>query len=251
MKKLALALALATFAVTLPAAAGERTAVSAVPRLPAVKDATTPPPLMGVPGLKVTQKETPHSKYVELEARRAQGYCLVSRDVGFQLNDSTTSTEDNELWRFSEADGKATLERIRFEVAIEQAWVKSKASVELRALAKAHGVTVWGMRETNGDLIVLVKDATGGVEANEPPKKAEDVPLFRFASSSCTFAATRIQASIVAKGGAAQLTGELPAEGEGKSKIVPRFVVDVSTSKVSRDPEPVLSVRVRRMDPSS
>ena len=43
----------------------------------------------------------------------------------------------------------------------------------------------------------------------------------------------------------AQLTGSLPAHGTGKDKVTPQFMVDVSLSRVARDPEPKLAVRVR------
>jgi hypothetical protein len=41
----------------------------------------------------------------------------------------------------------------------------------------------------------------------------------------------------------AQLTGNLPVRTKGSP--APRFLVDASVSRVSRDPEPALAVRVR------
>jgi hypothetical protein len=165
-----------------------------------------------------------------------------------RLSSSSSGTE-NELWRLTEADGKATLERTRFEVAsyLKSAWVKSRTSIELREVAKASGVTVWGYREPSGDVVLLARGGEGGRESARPKKVPEDQGI-EFVSSDCSFGATRINAAAIRSGGAAQLRGSLPAVGEGKQKVIPRFVIDGSLAKLARDPEPVLSVRVRLLD---
>jgi hypothetical protein len=61
----------------------------------------------------------------------------------------------------------------------------------------------------------------------------------------CDFAIARLDPHAAPAGSIAQIFGTLPAEGKGKSRVVPHFLVDASLAKLSRDPEPILSVRVR------
>lgn len=241
-------------ALTIPASAGERSAISSLPVLPDVKDATTPPPLLGVPGLKFENKTTQYSKYTEVTAAKAKGYCLVQWDAGFihlQLSESISGGVVEEMWHFVETDGKASLERIRFEMSLDSAWVRSKSSAELRSLATSDGITVWGLREPDGSVLVFARGATSGREASSLPKDHEQSELV---GSDCTFGATRLDARAIAKGAAAQLSGNVSIvagdtdDVPGK-KLTQRFVVDISASKLSRDPESMLSVRVRRREP--
>lgn len=228
----------------------EKTPISQLPTIAAPHDAKTPPKTYGVPGLKVGEHQVSQgSTYYEVNATTKDGYCLLDDSFSTFLNltESTQPSEGGELWRFTEKDGTATLERTRFELVtyLENAWVKSKTSVELHAVAKENGVTVWSMRQPNGDLVFLAKGAEGGREAHVPSKD-EGGPLVGTATSSCSFGATQIDAAIVKTGGGiAQLNGSLPAIGEGKDKVVPRFTVDISAMKLSRDPEPEITVRVR------
>ena len=80
-------------------------------------------------GLAVKEHENAARSYLELTAARSRGYCLASTEGALQLESSTTMLDGKtELWRFVEADGKATLERTRFEVAadLKDTWMKSK-----------------------------------------------------------------------------------------------------------------------------
>lgn len=242
-----LACAALVLSVVTPALAGERTNLSALSTLPSPKEAESPGKTLGVPGLTL-KEESPANEpsHYEIKAATGQGYCLVNRENVFELEPTTTETDHHELWRLVEKDGSATLEKTIYQVApyLNNAWIKSKASVELKALATDFGITAWGMRETNGDVVVLARRATFGRESTT--MRAESEPLFGNSSSSCTFGAVRVLAASLKGGGSAQLTGRLPAVGEGKSRTEPQFIIDVTALKLSRDPEPVLSVRFRK-----
>lgn len=239
-----LALVLGGLLVAGSASAGERTPLGAVPRFPPAKDAEEPGKTMGVPGLTLKTR-TPKGalSYYELSVPSAKGYCLVRRESMFELAATSTVAFD-ELWHVTEKDdGSATLERIRFQIAsyLDRAWIKSRSTLELKALGHDLGLTAWGLRDDDGDLVVLVRGADFGVESSSSE------PGIPTSSSSCAFGAVRVRAADLKKSGASvQLTGRLPAEGEGPAKIEPRLIVDVSVVKVSRDPEPVVSVRFRR-----
>jgi hypothetical protein len=230
--------------------AGDKAPLSALPVLPAPHDRTEPPKDYGVPGLVVKEHASAARSYTELAAATGQGYCIVGREFGLRLEATARPSERDqdahELWRLVEKDGKATFERTRFEVAsdLTSAWVKSKTSIELREVARANGVTVWGYRD-GSDVVLLSRGADGGRETR--PKKDTD-DFFDFVSSGCTFGAVRLSLATAKAGSLAQLHGTLPPVGEGKSKVVPQFVVDSTLAKFSRDPEPVLSVRVRLID---
>ena len=242
---------LAALLASSPGSAGDKLAISTLPTLPAPRDRTEPPKDYGVPGITVKERQWASRSHLELTAATSRGYCIVdASDSALQLASSTTMFEGQmELWKLVEADGKATLERTRFTIAsnLNDLWVQSKTSTDLRAVARSDGVTVWAFRDASrGDVVLLARGATGGREAHA--KSAEDEGLPDFVSSGCTFGAARLPSSAAKAGALAHLNGTLPPVGEGKSKVTPRFVVDGSLAKLSRDPEPVLSVRVRRIE---
>ena len=106
---------------------------------------------------------------------------------------------------------------------------------------------MWGFRDAStGDVVLLTPSATGGREVH--PTKPDEEGSFGSVSSDCTFGAVRLPVSAAKVGTLVRLHGSLPAIGEGKAEVTPRFVVDGSLAKLSRDPEPVLSVRVRVFD---
>ena len=148
-----------------PAFAGERTALGDLATIPAVKDIEDPGTHLGVPGLTLKEQHTSRTSYYEVSAATSQGYCLVLRDQMFELAPTTTDSDVNELWRLVEQDGGATLEKTRYQIAsyVGSAWVKSKTSVTLKPLATELGITAWGMRDTNGDLVVIAPRATSGL----------------------------------------------------------------------------------------
>ncbi len=246
---LASLVAAAALSASAPAAAGEKAPISALPALPAPRDRTDPPKDYGVTGLAVKEHTSAARSYLELTAATSRGYCIVDTEFGLRLESSTTALDNRvELWRLVEKDGRATFERTRFEVStyLNNAWEKSKTTIELREVARSNGVAVWGFREPSGDVVLLARGASGGREVR--PKKQEENGGFDFVSSDCTFGAVRIAASAAKAGSLAQLRGSLPPVGEGKAKVTPQFVVDGSLAKLSRDPEPVLAVRVRLLD---
>jgi hypothetical protein len=228
--------------------AGDKAPISSLPVLPAAHDRSEPPGTdTRVPGLALKVHAGAGRSYNELIASTFQGYCIVNQEFGLRLESSTTWTEKdtNELWRLTEKDGTATFERTRFSITSNGAlWVKSKTSLALRELSRSSGVVVWGFRE-GSDVILLARGATGGREIR-PPKPDEESPSF--VSSECTFGAGRLSTTMAKSGTLAQMRGSLPSIGEGKAKITPQFVVDSSLAKLARDPEPVLAVRVRRID---
>lgn len=247
MKLAALGILTALATLTLPALAGERTSLADLQALPAVKEAESPGKTLGVPGITLKEQQAGRTSYYEITAAQKEGYCLVMRNQVFVLSNNTTDTDTDELWRLVEKDGGATLERTKYQVAsyLGNVWVKSKSSVTLKPLATEFGVTTWGMRDTNGDLVVITPRATAGQESG--PQTKEPGFMSGSTSSTCNYGAARIRASALKSGGgAAQLIGRLPAEGEGKSRVEPQFVVDISAIKVGRDPEPVISVRMRK-----
>jgi len=238
--------------VSSPGSAGEKSPISSLPTLPAPRDRTEPPKDYGVPGLTVKEHQRTSRSYLELIAATSRGYCIVeAASPALQLESSTTMFDGQmELWRFVEAEGRATLERTRFAMANDPngVWVQSKTSTELRAVVRSDGVTVWAFRDASrgGDVVLLARGAARGREIHM--KRAEDDGGPDFITSECTFGAARLPSSAAKTGTLAQLQGTLPPDGEDKSKVTPRFVVDGSLAKLSRDPEPVLSVRIRRIE---
>jgi hypothetical protein len=119
----------------------------------------------------------------------------------------------------------------------------TRSQVELHEIARSvDGVVVWAFRE-GGDIIVLARNVDRGQESR---KEADDEGMFPFVSADgCPYAGARLDARKPELGAFVQLAGELPAQGTGKDKVTPRFFIDASLSRVARDPEPRLAVRVR------
>lgn len=247
-------LAVASFFLFLAsnAHAGERSALSSLPTMPASKQATEAPkgPIgkMGVRGLSFTEVKT--WRPPNLEMNTENGYCLVSRDNNFVLTGSAGgSGMPDELWRFTETEGaaSATLERTFFEVVESEktAWVKSRDSVELQLVAKPTGIVpaIWAFRETDGNVVLMSRGARSGHQTQGLNK---DSPI-NFVSSGCSYGATRMASSLLAKGAIVNLTGVIEI-GEGKEKKSVRYGMDASAFKGSRDTEPFLSVRTRTFE---
>jgi hypothetical protein len=230
--------------------AADKAPLSSLPILP--KPTLLKDTKAGVPGLTSSEQGT-GMKYIEIKADTKSGYCIVGRDYGLRLTAmSSYNPTEEEVWRFQEdkEKKKATLERIGYDLPMGEKNVHTKSTktvINLARLAETPRVTVWGFREANGDITVLSRNATDGRETGIARKDEGDGSL-KTTSSECTFGAVRLIASQISSGGVAQLRGQLPAVGEGKSKVIPRFSIDLSIAKLGRDPEPILSVRVRETE---
>jgi hypothetical protein len=235
-------LVLAHVAQTAPASAGDRTPVSALPKLPATHERSAPPAAgESIAGVTITPNRT--GAYASIDARTKDGYCMVNRRFGLQLQETTGFEEEStELWRFRESESSLRVEMVGLGTIKEprSLWARSRTSVEAVAIARHHGVTVWAFRDPSGDAYVVTRAAPEGQEA-----LATDDPegrfLFRNVFSGCSHGAVRISASLLKLGAVVQLRGD-QEHPEGK------FVVDVSAAKLSRDPEAMLSVRLRRTE---
>ena len=234
--------------------AADKKPLSSLPLMPEKKDADAPldlakaPPIPGI-AVKDVKNYGSIGTHVEVNAATTKGYCFVDREYGLRLSSASMSSPFNdELWRFTETDGKAQLERTRIQVVPSEkaAWLRSRTTVELAPVTSAHGVTVWGFRE-GGDIVLVAKGADGGRESPHPKKDetADGIDMVSFVSSDCGWGATRLNTQLSKAGTLAQLRGNLPPIGEGKQKVTPHFVINGSISKVSRDPEPILAVNVQ------
>lgn len=231
------------------ARAANTTLLSSLGTLPATKEGSEPEneKAGGVPGIAVKEARTTPHPLLELTAATTQGYCLADRETPTQLQSSwmtSTRTDTAELWRLVEKDGTATLERTRLgvEPAVKKVWPTSRTSVALRAVARADGVAVWAYRDRTGNVVLLARNAKSGREVRPNTEGTG------FVSSECGWGSVRLAVASAKAGVVAQLGGTLPPVGEGKDKTTPRFAVNASLAKVARDPEPVLAVRVRRLD---
>ena len=235
------------------AVAGDKTPLSSLRTAPTPRDRTEPEKL-GVPGLAV--KETTGARpYLELTAAKAQGYCIVDREARSTLQASTLwasheKADQLELWRLVEKDdaATATLERTRLMLVPSQhdAWALSKQSIELRPVGRSNGITVWGYRDPAGDAVLLARGVSSGREL--VPESEQEARGFGFVSSDCAYGAVHLFAANAKSGSIVQARGSLPPIGEGKAKTIPQFIVNGSIVKLSRDPEPLLDVRIRMID---
>jgi len=211
----------------------------------------TPNPPIAVPGVTLkTRDGYRDTKWHDLDAATGRGYCLVSRTGGLRWmsswgTSSRSNPEDLELDRLIEKDGKVSLERtkVHFDPSDASITGMGTARVELHEVARnAQGVVAWAFRDGR-DVVILARKVDRGVESR--PADSEE-GLIPFASAEgCPFAGARLDARKPEAGSIAQLSGTLPAKGEGKDKVVPQFTVDASLSRVARDTEPKLAVRIR------
>jgi hypothetical protein len=211
----------------------------------------TPNPPVAIPGVVLKTKDGYRdTKWHDLNASTSRGYCLTSTVGGYRWmsswgTSSRSSADDLELDHLSEKDGKATLERTRlhFDPSDATLTATSTARVELREIARTTaGVVVWAYRDGR-DVIVLAKNVERGVESRPADSDESAMPVV--SAEGCPYAGARMDARRPENGAVVQLTGSLPAHGTGKDKVTPQFLVDVSLSRVARDPEPKLAVRVR------
>jgi hypothetical protein len=213
----------------------------AMPAAPAVKDDLEPKDVK----IKVLSYNT---TWYELSVAASKGYCVMPA-FGTRLSDTTSSSTDNDptfIYRLVEKDGKATLEKTRlwFDAKEGKARVGTRVSVALAEITRANGVAVWGYKE-GPNVVLLARGVDGGVESAHPIPETGNGMFPFVGSDGCPYAMAHLDLSATKTGAVAQLTGNLPTRGKGKDAVTPKFIVDASLSKLSRDPEPMLSVRVR------
>jgi hypothetical protein len=199
----------------------------------------------------ITVKSTTYSTrtYYAAEAKTAKGYCVLESSFQLRTQASFATKTDDEnpafLLHLGEKDGKPTLEksRLAFDDTTGEVSASRASTIELREVARADGVAAWAFRDGKS-VVVLARGASGGVET--PPAKANMEGIATFVGADdCPYAVARLDTSV--NGAVAQLTGEI-AKGKGKERKTRKFFVDASLSRVSRDPEPLLAVRVRFKD---
>jgi hypothetical protein len=111
-------------------------------------------------------------------------------------------------------------------------------------------VVAWAYRE--GRDVTVVARTDREASGLQSPQAGKEDTVTSFLSADCGFVLARLDGKKPAAGAVARIVGRLSPRveenGEERRKIWPRFFVDASLSKVTRDPEPILSVRVRIED---
>ncbi len=236
------------------AKAGTKAPLSSLAALPAPTPPRTPEATGAVKGLTVKTKDVyGGTVWHDVNASTGRGYCLATTESGYRWMSSWGASSkgiasDLDVDRLVEKDGKATLERTRvhFDPTDASLTTKGRSQVELREVARTPaGIVVWAFRDGK-DVVVLARNIERGVESRHPSTEDGGSPFI--SADGCPFAGVRLDARKPDAGSVAQLTGTLPPVGTGKSKVVPRFMVDASLSRVSRDPEPMIAVTVRVRD---
>lgn len=227
--------------------------IAAMPKLTALKIPALP---TSVPGLALKTTDTRSSKWHELTTATGRGYCIqTDQGTGLQWTNNFGSSDrgatvDLDLVRLVAVDEKVTLERthVQLEPTKGEIVATGRSQVELHELTRDNGVVVWAYRDGR-HIVVLARNVDRGIEARRATTSEESDPVFPFVSiDACPFAGVRLDTQKTDRGTFAQLVGSMPAKGTGKDKVTPRFTVDASLSRVARDPEAKISVRVRMRD---
>lgn len=246
----AAALGFATILGSSLARAGTTAPISTIAALRAPTALEHPTAGAAIAGLSLTSKDGYRgTQWRDLTASSGRGYCLSQKQFGYRWTStygsgSNSAEEDLDLDRLVEKDGVATLERTRVHLDPVQGTIVAtgRSQVTLTEITRAaNGIVVWAFREDKA-IVVLAKRATGGVEGHQLADEGQ-VPFV--SADGCPFAGARVDARKPEVGSFAQLTGSLPPVGTGKERVIPGFIIDASISRVARDPEPLLSVRVR------
>jgi hypothetical protein len=246
----AAAIGLATLLGSSFASAGTTAPLSTIATLPAPTALKGAEPATSLPGLSLKSKDAYRGTvFHDLSAATGRGYCITQKTFGYRWSStyggsSTGSEEELDLDRLVEKDGTAMLERTRvvFRPMYGTVTATGRSQVKLTEVTRtASGIVVWAFREDKA-IVILARRATGGVEGHQ---LAEEGQGSFVSADGCAFAGARVDARKPESGSFAQLTGSLPPEGTGKDRVTPTFIIDASVSRVTRDPEPMLSVRVR------
>jgi hypothetical protein len=236
------------------ASAGTRAPMSSIAALPKAAPIAVPAEPVEIPGVVVSTKAIRGAqRYHQIEAAKSGGYCLAFSDQPhFMTTWTVGATEpaaDADLDRLVvQKDGRVTLERTRLHMDphdVSSLRAIARSSVELHEIARtAKGVVVWAYREGT-DVVVIARDVDGGTDARSGVH--DSVTAF-IQNDGCSFAAMHIDARKPEGGAFGQLVGTLPRQGKAKGTPDVRFVIDASVSRVTRDPEPMLAVRVRTLE---
>lgn len=256
MRAICMVIGLAAAAVLVPseAHAGVTAPLSSLSSLPAPAAPKTPEAVASVPGASLKTKDGyGATKWHDLNAATGRGYCFSTSENGSRWTNSwgTSSkspASDVDLDRLVEKDGKVTLERtkLRFDPTDASLTLKGRSQVELHEIARTPaGIVVWAFREGR-DVIILARNIERGVESRRG--SSDDVGMPFVSSDGCPYGGARLDARRPDAGSAVQLTGALAPQGTGKEKVTPRFLIDASVARVSRDPEAKIAVRVRMLD---
>ncbi len=219
---------------------------------PALTPLRTPEATTPIPGLSMKIEDLRGARLLELVAAKSRGYCIVSSAsqqswLGSFGSASASPTVDLELQRLIEKDGSATLERTRVHFDPPSATITAtgRSHVSLKEVARTpDGNAVWAYREGR-QIVVLAKNVRAGLDATKTTTQSPDGDVVpSIVVDGCSYAGMRLDARKPEAGSIAQLTGVLPAVGRGKARTEPVFVINASLSRVARDPEPLLAVRV-------
>ena len=240
-------LALALVASTADATAADKTPLAALKEAPSpASDGARGTSVASISGLTLEARPTGSRQEWIGKAATKQGYCLVGFENQLRMTEQSWAPGERgeELWRLVKKDDKATLERtaFTFDKTSRELAVVRRTSVELREVARAaEAVVVWGFR-SGGEVFVVASSAYSGLEAIKTPDDNDILPTM---SSDCAFGAVRLDLRKADAGVTGQLSGSLATEG----KEGPSFVVDASISRVGRDRDARLAVRVRVAKP--
>jgi hypothetical protein len=215
-----------------------------VPMVPMVKDGGPP----GGVSVSVHDAGPSTTPWHVVKTSKQSGLCIEPR-YGPRLIDETSfasSNKDDEasfLVRLVRTDGKATLEKQRyaFDPKTGAFAAGPRVSVALTEVASADGVVVWAYRE-GPDVVLVTRGYDSGFDS---PSPREDEAGRLVSVDGCPYGLARLDAGAATAGASAELVGSMPTQGKGKGAVTPRFFVDASLARLSRDPEPLLTVRVR------
>lgn len=255
--RLGLASAAVLLATLVPteASAASTSPLSALAALPKPTALKIPTATTTVQGLVLKTTEHRSSKWHELRSATGRGYCMeIDQGTGRQWTSTFGVSDRGEaselaLLRLLTDGEKTSLERttVKFEPSSAEMVATGRSTVELHEISRQNGVVVWAYRDGR-NVVVIVRNVDRGIEARKPSGE-EAEPSFPFISvDGCSFAGAHLDTQKIDRGTFAQLVGSLPAKGTGKDKVTPRFTVDASLSRVTRDPEAKIAIRVRVID---
>ncbi len=202
--------------------------------------------------------------WLKVEARQEGGHAaleLTVKDASTCFDDNGgrlertayaygTSSNEVDVFRLLEARDGTMLERMRLSAlaTTKEVTVMSRTRVKLREVRRSPNgeVLVWAFRDPRG--VSIVSRTSRQAQVVSAVELDAAGPTSVVTVQNCGFAMARMTPRAPALGAVAQIAGSLEPRGKGKERVVPRFVVDASVSRVTRDPETLLAVRIRLLD---